>query len=96
MGLKGLDGSVKSLTFGIEWLIVEKFVSDEQTRNILCDSLGDRMSLIHEYARNKEVKAENNLIRNLLRAGYSPQKIAKDTKMPLSRVRAIERTLKSE
>ena len=91
MELKGLTGSIKALTFGIEWLIVDKFVKDEQTRNILCDALGDRMSLIHEYARNKE----NNLIRNLLRAGNSPQKIAKDAKIPLSRVRAIERSLKS-
>ena len=54
------------------------------------------MSLIHEYARNKEVKAEDKLIRNLLRAGNSPQKVANDAKIPLSRVRAIERTLKSK
>ena len=89
---KGLTRSIKALTFGIEWLIVDKFVTDEQTRNILCDALGDRMSLIHEYARNKEDK----LIRNFLRAGYSPQQIAKDADVPLSRVRAIERRLKSE
>ena len=57
---------------------------------------GDRMSLIHEYARNKEEKAENRLIRNLLRAGNSPQKISNDGKVPLSRVKRIERTLKSK
>ena len=50
------------------------------------------MSLIHEYARNKE----NKLIGNLLRAGYSPQQIAKDGDVPLSRVRAIEEELKSK
>lgn len=59
---------------------------------VLCDVLGDRMSLIHEYARNKE----DRLIRNLLRAGNSPQKIAKDAKIPLSRVKRVERTLKSK
>ena len=73
--LKGLTTSIKALTFGIEWLIVDKFVTDEQTRNILCDALGDRMSLIHEYVRNKEIKAEDRMIRNFLRAGNSSQKI---------------------
>ena len=92
LDLKGLATSIKSLTYGIEWLIVDKFVVDEKTRNVLCDVLGDRMSLIHEYARNKE----DRLIRNLLRAGNSPQKIAKDAKIPLSRVKRVERTLKSQ
>lgn len=69
---------------------MDKFVTDEQTRNILCDALGDRMSLIHEYAMNKE----NRIIENLLIAGNSPQKIAKDADIPLSRVKAIERKIK--
>lgn len=56
IGLKGLTPSIKALTFRIEWLIVDKFVEDEQTRNILCDLLGERMSLIHEYGKNKEKK----------------------------------------
>ena len=73
-------------------LSVFSTVVDEKTRNVLCDVLGDRMSLIHEYARNKE----DRLIRNLLRAGNSPQKIAKDAKIPLSRVKRVERTLKSK
>jgi hypothetical protein len=47
------------------------------------------MSLIEDYARNKEDK----LIRNLLRVGNYPQKIVKDAKIPLSRVLAIEETL---
>ncbi len=94
--LKGLTKSIKALTFGIEWLIVDKFVSDEQTRNILCDALGDRMSLIHEYARNKEIKAENRLIMNQLESGVSAVVIAKTNKVPLSRVRTIEKSLKSK
>ena len=50
------------------------------------------MSLIHEYARNKEDK----LIRNQLKSGVSADVIAKTNQVPLSRVRAIERTLKSK
>ena len=75
---------------GIEWLIVDKFVTDEQTRNILCDALGDRMALIHEYARNKE----NRIIRNQLKSGMKAEVIARTADIPLSRVKSIERTLK--
>ena len=57
---------------------------------------GDRMSLIHEYARNKEEKAENRLIRNQLKSGLKPEFIARTAGIPLSRVRAIERSLKSK
>ena len=105
--LKGLTPSIKALAYGIEWLIVDKFVKDEQTRNILCDLLGERMSLIHEYGKNKENKGfsrgisrgisrgvsrtEERIVRNLLDAGNSPQKIANETKIPLSRVNAIKR-----
>ena len=101
--LKGLTLSIKALAYGIEWLIVDKFVKDEQTRNILCDLLGERMSLIHEYGKNKENKGfsrgisrgvsrtEERIVRNLLDAGNSPQKIANETKIPLSRVNAIKR-----
>lgn len=48
--------SLKNLAYGIEWLIVDKFVSNEEDRNILCDALGDRMSLIYEYGERKENK----------------------------------------
>ena len=95
LDLKDLGSSIKALTYGIEWLIVDKFVSDEQTRNIMCDVLGDRMALIHEYARNKEKKAENRLIRNQLISGISAYVIARTNKVPLSRVRAVEKSLKS-
>jgi hypothetical protein len=43
--------------------------------------------------RNKEIKAENNIIKNMLRSGISPQEIAESTDIPLSRVLAIEETL---
>ena len=78
------------MVLGIEWLIVDKFVTDEQTRNILCDALGDRMSLIHEYARNKE----NRIIRNQLLSGMKAEIIAKTADIPLARVKSIERKIK--
>ena len=95
--------SIKSLLYGIEWLIVDKFVEDVQKRNILCDLLGDRMSLMYEYGENKEKKGikkgikkgfrkgEDKIILNLLRAGQVPHKIANDAGVPLSRVNAIKR-----
>ena len=87
--LKGLAPSIKALVYGIEWLIVDKFVDDEKTRNILCDLLGGRMSLIHEYVENKE----NRIIINLLKSGMSAEVVAKSTKIPLPRVKSIERSL---
>ena len=92
LDLKGLTPSIKSLTYGIEWLIVDKFVDDELTRNVLCDVLGDRMSLMHEYGRNKE----DRLIMNQLKEGLKPEFIARTNHVPLSRVKCIERTLKSK
>ena len=47
---------VKNLSYGIEWLIVDKFIDDKEERNILCDALGDRMSLIYEYGNRREEK----------------------------------------
>jgi hypothetical protein len=96
LDLNDLAPSIKALVFGIEWLIVDKFVSDDLTRNILRDVLGERMSLIHEYGRDKERKGEDNLIRNMLKSGMRAEVIAKTAKVPLSRVKAIEKRLKSE
>ena len=48
--------SLKNLAYGIEWLIVDKFMTNEEDRNIICDALGDRMSLIYEYGERKENK----------------------------------------
>ena len=75
--LKGLTPSIKALVYGIEWLIVDKFVDDEKTKNILRDLLGDRMSLIHEYAENKVNQEQIRIIRNLLRHGMRAEVVAK-------------------
>lgn len=52
--LKNASFSLRELSFGIEWIIVEKYVDDDELRNIFCDLLGDKMSLIHEYGKRKE------------------------------------------
>lgn len=52
--LKGLSVSLMDLSMGIEWLLVDKYVTDEEQRNILCDALGDKMTLIYEYGNRKE------------------------------------------
>ena len=54
IGLKDLAPSIQALVFGIEWLIVDKFVENENTRNILQDLLGDRMSMVHEDVEMKK------------------------------------------
>ena len=98
INLKNLAPSIKALVFGIEWLIVDKFVQDERKRNILRDVLGDRMSLIHEYGQDKEkkgiLKGEERIVRNLLKSGMDAETISKTAKIPLARVKSIERKLK--
>ena len=64
------------------------------TKNILRDLLGDRMSLIHEYAENKVNQEQIRIIRNLLRRGMRAEVVAKSAEVPLSRVKAIERKMK--
>ena len=54
------------------------------------------MSLIDEYARNKEVKAENRIVRNQLKSGMEAEVIAKSAEIPLSRVKEIENQIKLE
>ena len=51
--LKNLSISQLELALGVLWLTTDKFVEDDLERNIICDRLGDRMSLIDEYCENK-------------------------------------------
>ena len=44
------------LSFGITWLLVDKFVKDSELRNLLIDVLGEKMSAIYEYGERKEQK----------------------------------------
>ena len=47
------------------------------------------MSLIHKYGKNKE----NNYIKNQLIHGIDAEVIARTAEVPLSRVKAIERSI---
>lgn len=67
------------MSYGIEWLIVDKFVEDEEYRQILCDKLGDRMNLIYEYGERKEKKGMKEIIVSFLNAGTSLNEISQKT-----------------
>lgn len=72
------------------WLTTDKFVVDTLERNIICDLLGGRMSLIHEYGENKYNDGKDDgieqgieqgiekIIVNLLKSGDDPSIIAKN------------------
>jgi len=89
--VENVSDSLKNLSYGIEWLIVDKFIEDEEKRNILCDVLGDRMSLIYEYGnrREKEGKDEGikegmkegmkEIIQKFLNSGTTLEEISKKT-----------------
>ena len=95
--LKKLSISLKELSFGIEWLIVDKYVEDEEQRNIFCDALGDKMSLIHEYGERKEQQGieqgieegRGSIIVGFLKSGMSAEEISGRIGMPLEDVLEI-------
>lgn len=97
-GLKNLTSSQKDLSFGIMWLTTDKFVENPLERNIICDLLGDRMSLIHEYGENKYQNGKDDgieqgiekIILNLLKSNEKPEDISKKTDVPLEKVLKIK------
>lgn len=84
------------------WLIIDKFVVDTLERNIICDLLGGRMSLIHEYGENKYNDGKDDgieqgieqgiekIIVNLLKSGDDPSIIAKNADVSLEKVLEIK------
>ena len=96
--LKDLTMSQKDLSFGIMWLTTDKFVVDTLERNIICDLLGGRMSLIHEYGENKYNDGKDDgieqgiekIIVNLLKSGDDPSVIAKNADVSLEKVLEIK------
>ena len=49
------------------------------------------MSMVLEYGERKAKKAEERIVRNLLKSGMRPEIIASTVDIPLSRVQAIKR-----
>ena len=96
--LKNLTSSQKDLSFGIMWLTTDKFVVDSLERNIICDLLGGRMSLIHEYGENKYQNGKDDgieqgieqIIVNLLKSGEEACVIAKNADVALEKVLEIK------
>ena len=92
--LKHLSISQLELALGVLWLTTDKFVEDELERNIICDRLGDRMSLIDEYGENKYNRGKDDereqIIVNLLKSGDEPEMIAEKSKVPLEKVLEIK------
>ena len=96
--LKNLTISQKDLAFGIMWLTTDKFVEDSLERNIICDLLGDRMSLIHEYGENKYNDGKDDgieqgielIIVNLLKSGDEASVIAEKTDISIEDVLKIK------
>jgi len=67
--VENISQSLKNLSYGIEWLIVDKFVEDKENRNILCDVLGERMSLIYEYGERREQQGKDDGIKEGIKEG---------------------------
>lgn len=92
--LKDMTISQKDLAFGIVWLTTDKFVEDPLERNIICDLLGVRMSLIHEYGENKYNDGKDDgieqIIENLLKSGEDAESIAEKANVPLEKVLEIK------
>ena len=74
-------------------VIVDKYVTDEEERNILCDALGDKMSLIHEYGKRKEENGKREVIIDLFKSGMTAKEISDRLKMPLSELIEIQNSM---
>lgn len=84
------------------WLTTDKFVEDSLDRNIICDLLGGRMSLIHEYGENKYNDGKDDgfeqgieqgiekIIINLLKSGDDANVIAEKTSISLEKILEIK------
>lgn len=88
--LKNMTISQSDLALGIMWLTTDKFVVDAIERNIICDMLGGRMSLIHEYGENKYEEGKEQIIVNLLKSGDDPEVISKKSEIPLDKIIEIK------
>lgn len=93
------------LSFGITWLLVDKFVKDSELRNLLIDVLGEKMSAIYEYGERKEQKGiekgrkegikkgrkegKKEIIHKLYESGMTPEEISKRLKTDLEKIKKI-------
>ena len=69
--------SLKNLAYVIGWLIADKFVSNTEDRNILCDAIGDRMTLLYEYDERKEKRVKREILQAFLNCGFTVIELSK-------------------
>ena len=93
--------STKNLCYGIEWLLVDKFVKEKELRNLLLDMLGDKMSALYEYGERKEQngkeigkeigKEEERkvIIKKFFDSGMSVKEIARITEIDVKDVEKL-------
>ena len=89
--------STKNSCFGIEWLLVDKFVKDIELRNLLLDLLGDRMSAMYEYGERKERNGKKigkdeerrEIIKKFFDSGMSVEEIARRTEIDVEEVEKL-------
>ncbi len=63
------NSSENTLSLGIMWLLVDKYVKTPELRTLLIDLLGDRMSAIYEYGERKEKKGKEEGIKEGIEEG---------------------------
>lgn len=102
--VKTLDEVRKSMkcssdfVFGIELLIVEKFIKNERQHKKLTNILRDTMKIIDEWRqedyenRKKEGKEEEkiNTAKNMLKENYTIKQIAKITQLNIESIKQIK------
>jgi vacuolar-type H+-ATPase subunit I/STV1 len=98
--VKTLDEVRKSMkcssdfVFGIELLIVEKFIKNERQHKKLTNILRDTMKIIDEWRQedyeNRKKEEKINTAKNMLKENYSIKQIAKITQLNIESIKQIK------
>nr|WP_302511576.1 hypothetical protein [Methanobrevibacter smithii] len=98
--VKTLDEARKSMkcssdfVFGIELLIVEKFIKNERQHKKLTNILRDTMKIIDEWRQedyeNGKKEEKINTAKNMLKENYSIKQIAKITQLNIESIKQIK------
>ena len=104
--VKTLDEVRKSMkcssdfVFGIELLIVEKFIKNERQHKKLTNILRDTMKIIDEWRQedyeNGKKEEKINTAKNMLKENYSIKQIAKITQLNIESIKQIKAEFEKE
>ena len=89
MTLNDIPLSTKKLCYGIQWLLVDKYVKEEELKNHLLDKLGGKMSAVYDYGERRSKEKEKEIISNLYESGMQPEEIAEKTKINIKEIEKI-------